>query len=167
MAYNNNYNGRGSGFGGNRGNYNSGGRGNAQNHGGSYNAPAPDTSPLTLPDNYVDKAEEIMQGLSTERSRITTSKIRSILTLISDIYNVELTRREDKLTPEDTAKLQMARVRIAYECGREESVKIFAERAKLLNYIRGVGDSRAEFIRFARYMEALVAYHRFYGGRDN
>ena len=33
-------------------------------------------------------------------------------------------------------------------------------------FIKGIGNSRAEFIRFARYMEALVAYHRFFGGKD-
>ena len=45
--------------------------------------------------------------------------------------------------------------------------KTYVEQAKLLEYLKGVGDSREEMIRFAHYMEALVAYHRYLGGRDN
>jgi len=37
----------------------------------------------------------------------------------------------------------------------------------LLDLLNHMGDSRENFIKFARYMEALVAYHRFHGGRDN
>ena len=43
----------------------------------------------------------------------------------------------------------------------------FVEKAKLLEYIKGISSSRAEMIRFAHYMEALVAYHRFLGGKEN
>ena len=56
---------------------------------------------------------------------------------------------------------------MVYDAGRERDVKDFVEQAKLLEYLKGVGDSREEMIRFAHYMEALVAYHRYLGGRDN
>ena len=58
-------------------------------------------------------------------------------------------------------------VRIVYDAGREQAVTTFLETTKLLNYIKGIGNSRAEMIRFAHYMEALVAYHRFMGGKEN
>ena len=64
-------------------------------------------------------------------------------------------------------KLMRLRVRMVYDAGRERDVKDFVEQAKLLEYLKGVGDSREEMIRFAHYMEALVAYHRYLGGRDN
>lgn len=120
-----------------------------------------------LPPTYVDQAERVMQALSTSRPALTTSKIRNILSRISDIYNKEVKRTEETLAPENQAELQMVRVRIAYECGREEAVRQFVEKSELLNYIKGVGNSRVEFICFARYMEALVAYHRFFGGKDS
>ena len=119
-----------------------------------------------LPENYVDEAEVIMHKLSKEKDKLTTSKIRNILSMISDIYNIEINRTETTLLPENQNRIQMIRVRLAYECGREKAVKIFVERAHLLNYIKKIHDSRNEFIRFARYMEALVAYHRYFGG-DN
>ena len=66
-----------------------------------------------------------------------------------------------------SAKLQMLRIRILYEAGRDErDVKPFVEKSKLLEYIKGIQMNREKFIQFAHYMEALVAYHRYYGGRD-
>ena len=50
---------------------------------------------------------------------------------------------------------------------RHESDQSDMEKAQLLAYIKGIGNSRAEMIRFAHYMEALVAYHRFMGGKEN
>ena len=55
----------------------------------------------------------------------------------------------------------------AYEGGRDSKVKDFIAKAYLLEYLKGIGSSRDDFIRFAHYMEALVAYHRFFGGREN
>ena len=128
--------------------------------------PLPDLSERKLPENYVDQAEKKMKELFDQKVKLTTSKIRNILSMISDIYNVEINRTETTLLPENQNRIQMVRVRLAYECGREDAVKKFVYETDLLSYIKGIHDSRNEFIRFARYMEALVAYHRFYGG-DN
>ena len=57
-------------------------------------------------------------------------------------------------------------MRIIYDAGREQAVREFVEKAQLLEYIKGIGKSRAEMIQLAHYMEALVAYHRYYGGRE-
>ena len=67
---------------------------------------------------------------------------------------------------ESQLKLMRLRVRIIYDAGREQAVREFVEKAQLLEYIKGIGKSRAEMIQFAHYMEALVAYHRYYGGRE-
>ena len=81
--------------------------------------------------------------------------------------NKESLRKEEVLSPDSQLKLMRLRVRIVYDAGRENDVRSFVERAKLLEYIKGSGSSRAEMIRFAHYMEALVAYHRFMGGKEN
>ena len=123
--------------------------------------------PLPLPKNYVDKAEEVMLGLKQDRSRLTTSKIRNLYSLVSDIYNSENLRDEPELLPESVTGLNMARIRMVYEAGREQSVKDFLEKARLLAYLKDIGTDRNKLIDFAHYMEALVAYHRFYiGGRE-
>ncbi len=76
--------------------------------------------------------------------------------------------------------LNMARIRIAYEVGRDLSnlkkpspdptkypIKKFVTDTHIIEYIKGIGTSREQFINFARYMEALIAYHKFYGGKEN
>ena len=135
----------------------------------SFSTPVPreEIKPLTLPKDYVDEAERVMTTLSGERNKITTSKIRNLLSLVSDIYNTENLRTEKELLPESVTALTMMRIRTVYEAGREEAVKRFVREAKLLEYIKGIGTDRAALIEFSHYMEALVAYHRFIiGGRE-
>ena len=45
-------------------------------------------------------------------------------------------------------------------------MKRFVSRAKLIERIDAIGTSIPKYQEFARYIEALVAYHKFYGGRD-
>ena len=125
-----------------------------------------------LPAEYVDQAEAVMLSLRTTdkhgnlKFNITASKIRKILTLVTDILNEERFNKNAELNQANIQRLSMARVRIAYDAGGDNGVKEVAEKAKLLNYIKGIGKSRAEFIRFAEYMEALVAWHRYLGGEN-
>ena len=121
--------------------------------------------PMEIPKDYIQKAETIMKDIS---KCITTSKIRGFLSLVSKVYNVESVRTEDTLLPESIDTIQMMRIRVVYEAGRDstDGVKRFLEKSNILNYLKSIGDSRQKFITFARYMEALVAYHRFYGGKE-
>lgn len=128
------------------------------------NQQAPEIKPETVPENYVDKAEAVIKDL---RFTITTSKIRNLLSLISDIYNVEKLSTGADISAASAAKIGMMRVRTAYEAGRDSATKDFVEKAKLLQYLKGIGTDREKLIRFAHYMEALVAYHKFYGGKEN
>lgn len=121
---------------------------------------------LPLPEDYVDEAEKVIQSLDPRRA-ITTSKLRNLLSLVSDIYNVENLRDDSHLLSESKTALTMLRIRVVYEAGREQKVKDFVQAAKLLEYIKGIGNDRVKLIDFAHYMEALVAYHRYLiGGRE-
>ena len=99
--------------------------------------------------------------------KITTSKLRNILSLLLDVYNTEMLRTEETICPDSQVKLQMARIRIAYECGRDRNTKEFVDAAHLLPWLKDIGNSRAKAIRYVHYLEAIVAYHRFFGGREN
>ena len=148
MAYNNNRSYGGYGGSGPR-QYNDPGRGTPRQD-YSRPAPPPEIRPETLPKDYVDQAEKIMGEISQQREKITTSKIRNLLSLVSDIYNVEKLRTAEKeLLPDSAAKLGMMRVRTAYEAGRDSAVKNFVEQAKLLQYIKGIGLDRKAFLNFA------------------
>ena len=38
--------------------------------------------------------------------------------------------------------------------------------AKAFELLNEIGNSRSNYILFSRYMEALVAFRKFYGGKD-
>ena len=156
-GYSNSYNGNRSGS----GSYN-----NRSSYGQQKELP-PEITPKKVPEDYVDEAERIMRSLMSQPKKVTTSKIRNLLSLVTDIYNTENIRTEEKLLPESIVKLNLMRVRVAYECGRDDTVKSFVAQTNLLEYLKGISTDRADLIRFAHYMEALVAYHRYLGGRDN
>ena len=115
-------------------------------------------------ENYVDQAEQVIKNLKTNHKgniMLTTSKIRNILAMVSEIYNEVIHESGEVLSSES----QYLRLRIVYEAGRETSVKDFVEKAKILEELKKVKDSKSQFLLFCRYMEALVAYRKF-SGRD-
>ena len=155
-GYSNSYNGNRSGS----GSYN-----NRSSYGQQKELP-PEITPKKVPEDYVDEAERIMRSLMSQPKKVTTSKIRNLLSLVTDIYNTENIRTEEKLLPESIVKLNLMRGRVAYECGRDDTVKSFVAQTNLLEYLKGISTDRADLIRFAHYMEALVAFHRYFGGKE-
>ena len=155
-GYSNSYNGNRSGS----GSYN-----NRSSYGQQKELP-PEITPKKVPEDYVDEAERIMRSLMSQPKKVTTSKIRNLLSLVTDIYNTENIRTEEKRLPESIVKLNLMRVRVAYECGRDDTVKSFVAQTNLLEYLKGISTDRADLIRFAHYMEALVAFHRYFGGKE-
>ena len=120
---------------------------------------------------YVEDAEKVFKDwYSTRDKKITTSKIRGLLSGMSDIYN-DVVRVEGEELPQDIVDpIQYLKVQFVYEYGRDDkkdgSVRRFINESKILNKIDQIGTSKKKFIEMERYMEALVAYHRFYGGKD-
>ena len=165
-GYNNNRSGYNNSYSGNRsgsGSYNS------RSSYGQQNELPPEITPKKVPEDYVDEAERIMRSLMSQPKKETTSKIRNLLSLVTDIYNEENIRTEEKLRPESVVKLNLMRVRVAYECGRDnrdDTVKTFVRQTNLLEYLKGISDDRADLIRFAHYMEALVAFHCYFSSKE-
>ncbi len=120
---------------------------------------------------YVEDAEKVFRDwYSTTDKKITTSKIRGLLSGMSDIYN-DVVRVEGEELPQDIVdRIQYLKVQFVYEYGRDDKkdgpVRRFINESKILNKIDKIGTSKKKFIEMERYMEALVAYHRFYGGKD-
>lgn len=124
--------------------------------------------------NYVDSAEQVIIKLSKKVDRngrtvqmVTTSKIRNLLAMTSDIYNEIMNQNQKELSEEICAKIEYLRVRFIYESGRETKVKDLVMEADILDILKNIGKDRDKFILFNRYMEALVAFHKYYGGKDN
>lgn len=89
-----------------------------------------------------------------------------MFSLLVEIYNKEILCTADTLSDESLARIQLARIRMLYEAGRDKDVKYFLEVAKLVEYLKDIGTSRAKLLNYFHYMEALVAYHKFYGGKE-
>lgn len=127
--------------------------------------------------DYVSVAEDRIKNLMTDNrsnpfGNLTTSKIRNILTIVNEIKS-EVDRKDEILSDRVVDRIRHIKVRLAYEAGREKDssdrvkkIKEFIETAELITAIDHIGHSSEKFLRYCDYLEALVAYHRFYGGKD-
>lgn len=117
--------------------------------------------------DYSKTAEKVIKTLIEkygERKILTTSKIRNILAMTADIYNDVNDPSEMKggiLSENIQARIRYLKIRIIYESGRENDVKNFVEESCIVDIINSIGDKKANYVRFSRYMEALVAYRKY------
>jgi CRISPR-associated protein Csm2 len=96
------------------------------------------------------------------RFRLTTSKLRNIYSLIMNIY----TKINDEADfQKHLSDIQYLKVKMAYESGRERTVKNFIDQTYLMAAVDSI-KSYDQFRLYCRYAESLVAYFKFYGGRD-
>ena len=129
-----------------------------------------------------DKAQKVMKELkdSADRDRksmVTTSQIRKFLTAVNtitekvNVFRIQNPSEAEKLPEDLQAEIKYLKIKMAYQIGRNSNrwgnpVKDFEDKAELLKEIDEIKDSVKAYQVFAKYMEALVAFHKFYGGRD-
>lgn len=121
---------------------------------------------LITEENYVGKAESVITALIGRKELLTTSKIRKLLAILSEIYTDARHDGNKELSDEIKSRIQYFKMRFVYEAGREKTVKAFWEAAQIEKQIDKIGNSKKELILFCHYMEALVAYRKFLGGKD-
>lgn len=107
---------------------------------------------------------------------ISTSQIRKFLSAVNKINNkIEYQNNSDVLSKDIVDEIAYMRVQFAYIVGKNkdnnkknmEIKKSFEKlHEKLDTAMANIKNSKSEFISFARYVEAIIAYHKFYGGRD-
>lgn len=117
-------------------------------------------------ENYLKKAENVIDNLNKNEKGIinlTTTKLRKILSMVSEIYSDASRSREEKLDTEMRSRLQYLKLHIVYEEGREPAVKDFVKKSELIGALDEVKDSKSQLIIFCHYVEALVAYRKFKG----
>lgn len=124
--------------------------------------------------NYVDVAETVIKALMDAKDKrgrsipiVTTSKLRNLLAMSADIYNEVLNQGEDRLSEDICSRIEYLRVRFLYEAGREPSVKRLVNEAGVIDVLKKVNASKKNYILFNRYMEALVAFRKFYVEKDD
>lgn len=120
----------------------------------------------------LEKVENTIIELKTKKNQrgktiglLTVSQIRNLLAMSADILNEVLEYPEENLSEELLDRVSYLTVRFYYEAGRDEKVKSFIETAKLLPFLKGI-KTRKQYIQYYQYMEALVAFHKYHGGKD-
>lgn len=125
----------------------------------------------------VEDAEETIKLLRYKdkngNPKITTSQIRKFLTAVNVVRNkVDLwkvnNKGNKKLPGYLVMEIKFLKVNLLYQAGRDKGdiVEDFVEKAKLKAIIDGIGSDLDKFNKFCKYVEALVAYHKYYGGKD-
>ena len=104
--------------------------------------------------NLIDFAEKVGKYLA--QKRMTTSKIRSIY---SEIKRIQMNFDEEK------AAFYLLKPKVAYAYGRDKSIGKFKDVFdECYKYIE---DNKTHYENFCKIMEAIVAYHKANGGKDN
>ncbi len=132
----------------------------------------------TASKDKVDLAQNVMKKLSTatdkwgKPSMVTTSQLRRFLTAVNTVtgkveqYQNE-TGEQGQLSTDLAAQVKFLKVKLAYQVGRQGKVVAdFEKEADLMAAIDSIGSDAKKYEEFARYVEALVAFHKFYGGKD-
>ena len=113
---------------------------------------------------YVKQAESVVGKLKRDKFKntimVSYSQLRNILALINEILSDDIQSRT-----------QYVKMKIAYAAGKASkddkgAVKDFVELSGILDYLDMIGDSRERLMLVCHYMEAIVAYHKFKGGKD-
>lgn len=133
-----------------------------------------ETNKELFPDmSYVDAAEAAIKKLKEAgggKITVTTSQLRKILFAVNSAKNkVELAMRTSEdvnIMPKNIAnQVAMIRAYIAYQ-SRYKEVKEFEQTTQLINKVKEIGQSYSKFLEFYKYVEALVSFHKYYGGQD-
>lgn len=99
-------------------------------------------------------------------AKISTSQIRKFLSAVNKINNkINYQNNDDILSEDIVAEIAYMRVQFAYIVGKDNKNEGLKKLHKELDdAIANIKNSKSNFINFARYVEAIIAYHKFFGG---
>lgn len=118
-------------------------------------------------DTYVDEAESVI--LNLRGVNLTSTQQHNLLAMTSTIYNIVINQGV-KAAEERLAYL---RIQFIYQSGRNQAVKKLVDEAQILDILSVIQNEienndekkeREDIIRFCHYMEALIAYLKYYNG---
>lgn len=113
--------------------------------------------------SYASVAEDLMGPYACGAGKkLTTTKLRSIYALITNVYTQVNTPEE---FDQHFSDIQYLKVRMAYEAGRETVVRDFLEVTGLLHLVDAIA-SFEQFKLYCRYAEALVAFFKYFCRED-
>ncbi len=109
--------------------------------------------------------ERLVEIADTVGSRISHEvKMNQIRRFLDGARKVEAEMKRSGRFDQVKDRVVLLRPKLAYAAGRHEKVKPLAE--LLDTAVTSAAKSEENFMKFLRLMEGIIAYHRFYGGRD-
>lgn len=131
-----------------------------------------------IPD-LANEAENVITRLNKRPNKrgekeiaLTTAQIRKFLSAVNALTNkISMYRTRsgetDVLSSELAAEVKFLKVKLAYQIARNRgTVGDFERKANLMARIDRIGTDMKKYDEFIHFVEALVAYHKFHGGRD-
>lgn len=123
-------------------------------------------------EDIVKRAEDVVNSIHDPN--LTVTQIRKILAAVNAISNKILAYQSEsgvgkelETLPNHIAdEIRYLEVRIAYQC-RNGSVKNFVEKAKIRDMVKGIGNDYKKYDRFAKFIEAIVAFKSFKEAKSN
>ena len=120
-------------------------------------------------------AEGIIKKLKRnhrDEIELTKSQIRKFLAAANALTNKVPVYRAvhpnaEELSEDLAKEVTFLKVKLAYQATRNSAVRDFVDQARLWDCLDKIGRDMKRYNDFARYIEALVAYHKFYGGKEN
>ena len=110
-------------------------------------------------DKLVDLAEKMGDFLAN-RIRLKTSQIRKFLDAVNEIKSKGIQEQNEKFF---RSECMLLKPKLAYAAGRQDEVKpLMAVLAPCIDRVH----NKEDFTRFYRFVESIIAYHRYHGGCD-
>lgn len=97
---------------------------------------------------------------------LTTSQLRKFLAAVVALQNRVQAIDGDELGDEIVEEVKYLKIKAAYQAGRSRDVKDFLDKSDLVKEIDKIGNSKKAFMSFSKYVEGLIAYHKYYGGKE-
>lgn len=124
---------------------------------GAYKTELSDLKKVTM-ERLVEIADKVGSNISK------TVKMNQIRRFLDGARKVEAEMNRTDQFDQVKDQIVLLRPKLAYAAGRHGDVKPLAE---LLDAaVKSAAQNRENFMKFLRFMEGIIAYHRFYGGKD-
>ncbi|WP_289002193.1 type III-A CRISPR-associated protein Csm2 [uncultured Megasphaera sp.] len=132
-------------------------------------------------EDIVDQAERVIKSLTFIKNKpaLKTNQIRKFLSAVMSIRNhviavrgadkakkaaSEVNNKEEDLNEDIVLEIKMLKPTIYYQAGRNKFVNEFVEKSEIISKINAVGKDYKKFDLLCKYVEALVAFHKYKGG---
>lgn len=122
--------------------------------------------------NFAERAENIIKrymNIVDYKEYISTTQLRALFSLLTEVREYVRMQNNSHFNEEMQGRIQYIKMRFAYAAGRkkeknEKEVKVFMQLSGLMDCLDTIKDSVKQFELVCKYMEALVAYHKYYIG---